>query len=142
MMAEPPKDLSWCSWDQYHDLMEYIRLIANMMNLRDWTFKILYEPYSSDHHAGASVECTYGRALASLKFNADFFSYPPEQQRHIVVHELTHVIMHRMDNGYDNTLRQLIGMPALTALREEYNTNMEYAVDAIADGWGDLLPLP
>ncbi len=120
-------------------LARYIARTANDYGLGDWRIEF-HADVEDDRHAG-ETSCVYGRKIAHLSLSSDFPSYSPEEQRQIVLHELTHIHFDQVTTLVINVLPDLIGKPAFDAFMVGYTQAMEHAVDAIADAIGDKYPL-
>ena len=104
--------------------------LADLMALKDWRFCIYENPPVNG--GMASVEMLNGRKFAVIRFSEEFLNETAFEQRLAVAHELIHCL----------------GAPLIRLL--EINNcmgpatklSLEYMTDAIADGWGPLLPLP
>lgn len=81
-------------------LGNYIRDVADSMGLDRWHFDLSHDPTDSDGHVGngptcasSQVDYTYQTLSFTIRFGDIFFeNYCPEQQRHVVVHELCHIV--------------------------------------------------
>ena len=110
--------------------MPYVRQLADLMALKDWQVTI-HEDLPSDG-GFASVDPPHGRKITNLRLSEEFLNDTSEIQRQTVVHELVHCLQ----------------APFLRSLEVEgcerpaVKLAMEYATDAIADGWAPFLPLP
>lgn len=114
------------------EFLPYVRRLADLMGLKDWTVEIVDEAPSND--AEASTVMVYGRKLARIRFSAKFLDDTPEGQRETVVHELTHLHLMPMDGVISDLLNE-----------EHYRIYMrfmEYGIDGIAEAWAPHLPLP
>lgn len=118
----------------------YLRELADMLNLRDWTINLVHEPIHSQDRAMGMCQAVYGRHWADVSFGAYFLEQSPETQREIIVHELLHCHLPARRDWYG--LRELIGHLGAHVFDEAMNREMEEAVDAIANAWAKMLPLP
>lgn len=112
---------------------EYIRLLADMMGLRDWRIVVSDDgPTSSS--ASASNWLQYGARFCRISLSDYFLNLAPEEQREDLVHELIHCHLEPMDGLAKEWLeeREYSGF-----LRLE-----EYSIDGIATAWAKSLPLP
>lgn len=125
---------------QFRSLAKYVIYVAAHIGLRDWTINILREPPDDDGHA-ATVSCVYGRKIANVRFSVDWMTQTPEEQRHVVIHELLHVHTDGALTLVEETLPTLLGMPAFKAFQEAYRRENEHAVDAIASVIEEFIPL-
>jgi hypothetical protein len=111
----------------------YLRCLADLMGLRDWTVTIDARP-TDDRENNAEAATIRGRKQLRVALSEDFLGMPPEEQRATVVHELIHAHGAPMDH-------MLCGVLDDDA-RRSYKLLMEYMVDGIADEWAKSLPLP
>lgn len=117
----------------------YLRDLADRMELRDWTVTTMHRP-AEERHA-ASCTCIYGRKVIEVHFGIGFDKSSPDDQRQTLVHELLHAHMalaqRPLIDARDNISKTWVSM-----LESNVMTGIEYAIDAIADGWAKHLPLP
>lgn len=110
----------------------YLRLLADRLHLKDWSFVLRDEaPDSAD--AIAAINCAEGRKYAWCYLSESFLRSSPEDQRHTLIHELLHCHM----AGADHVAARMI-----TEHFQLYRLHCEYAVDGLADALAPLLPLP
>jgi hypothetical protein len=119
-------------------LGEYIRWVANEMELRDWTFTVARE--ASDEAHDASVSITYGRKRAQIYVSADFRAFDPGRQTHTIVHELVHCHLDSACGMVRNDLEEHLGKQADRLFWDAFRRQMEYGVDALADAIAKHLP--
>lgn len=120
-------------------LSEYIRRVADLMELRDWTVSLSKEP--SPEGISARVSVTYGRKLAWIQVAPAFRDEHPDDQRQTIVHELVHC---HVDAAYSmvlNDLEELLGKPADSIFLKGYKRQMEHGVDALASALAKRMPL-
>lgn len=126
--------------DEHAALGAYVRRLADLMELRDWTMYVDTGDVQDSTYA-ATVERVYGRKHARIRVCAEWSNRTPEQQRQNICHELLHVLLGGVDDAVavlDNAIK-----PRLYATwRPLFEHQMEYAVDAIADALAPRLPLP
>lgn len=130
----PHKDLSW---EDFHKLGDYIREVANLLSLRDWTFNVEYEP--CDPKAGGEIDITYGRKLADIKLPRDIRTRQRSRNRHSIVHELIHC---HFEHGaiLIRQMEKQIGQMAHAPLWEGYAQALELGVDALAESLAVFMP--
>ncbi len=119
----------------------YVRDIADLMNLRDWTFQVMHEPIHSSAPHAATITTLYGRHFAHINFAADFATYDPEEQREIVVHELLHCSFSSA-NALPPRIGDILGLAAAEVLAVFLHEKVELGVDRIANAWAKTMPLP
>lgn len=124
---------------QYASLGRYVRHVANLLGLRDWTFEVSHSPASSD--AYASIEPTFGRKVATLDFCANWPDLEPAIQRHAIVHELIHAHLAGLQTYVYHALPTLLGEAAWSAFESAYRQQNELATDGLADGIAASFPL-
>ena len=120
-------------------LGEYVRLVADMLELRDWTIELSEEPAPADSYG--HITNTYGRKLAVLKLAPDFRSLTASQQRHTVVHELVHCHLESATNMVLNDLESHLAKQADQLFWEGFKRQIEYGVDALASAIAKQMPL-
>jgi hypothetical protein len=111
----------------------YIRHLADLMYLRDWTFELHDTPPDNARH-GACVYVPFGRCYCNVYVNDKFLDFPPAIQRSTLVHELLHCHFEPMRES---------AMQALS--KREYklwNIAFERGIDQTAMAWAESLPLP
>ena len=122
-----------CTQDQADSLQGYINQIKNMLGLENWDVFLTWAASSDD--ANASIHPVYGRHMAGLSVNKEWFSYTPEVQRNTILHELLHVV-HNRQTEVIRTTPQARGM-WLTFERET-----EMMVDQLATVLDQFFPYP
>lgn len=120
-------------------LGEYVRTIADAMELRDWHIDLMHDPCEDE--ALASISATYGRKRASISFNRSFRDLAPDVQRRTVAHELVHLHLEPACDIVKADLVELLGRPADTVLWLGFKRQIEYGVDALSDAVAKHLPL-
>ena len=122
-------------------LAKYLRTAANTLGLMDWTLEVMPdEPDTKE--AYASVSCAYGRKIAAIWFQDGFEALEPETQRHVIVHELTHIHFDGMLSLAETTLPAVMGAPAFGVFEAALRERLEHGVDAVANAFAGALPLP
>ena len=112
-------------------LGEYVTYLLDMLEIRDWRIRLDSTP-PDDVECATAIKCVYGRRTAGIKLSRDFFDFPPDDQRHYIVHELCHVLTDGLDNVIENGVESLIGKPAFTVLVEAWHVQLEYLTDHLA----------
>jgi hypothetical protein len=108
----------------------YVRQLADILHLRDWSIDVSEESSSGD--STASCEPVNGRKLAIIRFSESFLTAPVVDQRHTITHELLHCQL--------GPLHRLL--EANEFMRPSVLLALEYAVDGLADAIAPLLPEP
>lgn len=122
-------------------LEEYVRWMADAMELRDWTFTIAHEP-PDDQKFSAVVDCLYGRKRATISFCKDFLTtHRPEQIRATVCHELIHCHFKSIEWAYNN-LQGSMDPTLFHVIWCGIHDQLEFGIDAMADAVAKHLPLP
>lgn len=111
----------------------YVRAMADLMGLRDWTVCVGDDP-PAKKHLMAEADCTYGRKYVAIELSDLFLDRPEAEQRATICHELVHAHLAAMHHYLHRTLGD--------GKWEAYLLTMEYAVDGIAESWAPRLPLP
>lgn len=121
-------------------LGRYIRQLADMMGLKDWSFELVYYP-PLDGKNEAAIECRHGQKHVKLMFDQDLPAWDPEKIRSVVVHELVHPHFHAAWASIEEDLAKVLGA-AHQPFFAAFDRNMEYGIDAVAQSWAEWLPLP
>lgn len=124
---------------QRTSLVRYIRLIADMMGLRDWTFELDNDP--TDANDLAHIEPIFGQRRAIIAVSAGFAGCPPEFQRKAIVHELTHAHQAARTHLVHRALPSLLGEAGWSAFESAYRLEDELATDSLATGIEPFFPL-
>lgn len=124
---------------QWKSLGRYIRHVADMMGLRDWSFELSHNP--ADGEAYASIVTTYGRKVAVIEVCPNWPNLDPKVQRHSIVHELVHAHLGGLKNYVYHALPSLLGEASWSAFESAYRMHDELATDGIADGIAAGFPL-
>ena len=119
----------------------YVREIADLYGLRDWTVEVSdHEPKESDTLAEVTV--TPGRHFASIGFAKRYLDESPENQREIVVHELSHI---HFEGGWAvlrHDLADYLGQMAYDHSMASFGRQMEMGIDGVAHSIAAHFPLP
>jgi len=133
-------------------LSNYIRMAADLLWLRDWDFDVYYEnPQTPERAAavgqewGAVVEQTRHRQHACITLTP-YFRYHPAYQGNngkvTIAHELIHMHWARCWDQVRVDLLDTDGLAQQTydLFIANYERNMEYGVDALAEAFAKYLP--
>lgn len=115
--------------------------MLHLLELDNWRLALL-EGFPPAEDAAAEIKCIYGRRVAEMKLQQDFFDYKPEDQQHYIVHELVHILVDGLDTVIDNGVDILIGKPAFTVLHQAWLLQVEYLVDHLAYVFVDVFDGP
>jgi len=135
-------------WDgmsraQWDDLAEYVREVANRIELRDWAFRLDRLPLGTkddDRDAYAMVTVVYGRKLARIAFCHEWNTIAADERRHVVVHELLHCHVNQVHILLSNQLPSMIGDHAWEPINQSIRFQTEHIVDALADALAPHMP--
>lgn len=123
------------------ELGQYVREMADLMGLRDWTIVMKPgNPEDADHMACAQQ--IYGQKHLNLWFRKDWSRWPAKQLRQTTCHELLHAHLNPLAHSTLNNVGQLIGKRPYQVAWEAMSERLEFTVDGIADAWSETLPLP
>lgn len=117
---------------------DYISYLQLVLEIQDWRIVLLAE-YPDGTDVSASIKCVYGQRIAELHLAKGLFDEEPERQRHVIVHELVHILTDGCDNVIDNGLDILLGKPAFTVLKEAFDVQIEYLTDHLTYVINELL---
>lgn len=124
---------------QWRSLGKYLRRLADMMALRDWTLELSHQPDEGD--TLASISTTFGRKVAVIQVCANWPNLDPEVQRHALVHELIHAHLSGARDLVYRSLPTLLGEAGWSAFESAYRQQNEHATDGVADAIGSCFPL-
>lgn len=125
---------------QHEAYSEYIRQLADQMELRDWRFKTFIEVPSNPEWA-ASCAITYGRRHACITINPSTLTESPDDIRQTIVHELVHCHTTPIRDQLDN-VEEHLGKSAYTTIHNATTDVLELATEALANAIAPFLPLP
>jgi DNA-directed RNA polymerase subunit F len=124
-----------------HDnLVRYVRLVADLFGLRDWTIIISLE--HCDEDTLADTELTYGQRIARLRFNEKWAEWDPDDLRSTVVHELIHVHTEPTSELLADIAGATLDEKTAAAMTSAVSYSLERAVDQIAVAIAPYFPLP
>lgn len=118
---------------QANSLQEYIWTIRNMLGLRHWD--IFLASVAAKETTNASIHAVYGRHVAALAVNKNWWSYSREVQRNTILHEVLHIV-HNAQTEVIRTSKQL------NAVWVTFERETELMVDHLANSLEDMFPLP
>jgi hypothetical protein len=110
---------------------EYLRDLADRMDLRDWHVEIIDRAPANGRHS--SVWLCYGQRRAQIMLSEEFLASDVEEQRATLVHELLHLHFAPMDELVEGWLSP-----------DQYKGHLllfEYGIDGSARAWARTLPL-
>jgi hypothetical protein len=120
-------------------LGEYVRWVANELELRDWVIELDRSPCDLDC-AGYAL-CIDGQRHITIALAAGFRDYPPAEQRETIVHELLHAHTEACWRMVQTDLAEPLGKIAYYVFCDSYRRAMEYQVDALSKAIAPRLPL-
>ena len=123
---------------QKKSLIRYISAVGKEYGLTGWQMGLSFDAHDA---VAAEVSCVYGRRIAHLAVSPDFLDFTPEEQRQVIVHEMTHIHLDQMQTLIHDLLPEVMGKPAFDAFIAGYRQAMEHATDAIADAIAPTFPL-
>jgi hypothetical protein len=118
--------------------IEYIRRLADLMRLRDWTIE-LDPPLADDDSRAGHVVVIYGRKLAQIALRP---TQDAAELRHTIVHELVHCHFEPACAMVHTDLEEVLGKAADQVFWHAFRRSAEYAVDGLADAIAPLMPYP
>lgn len=114
------------------DIKRYIRVVADQMNLRDWTIVLAGEPAGPGR--AAEIECVWGRSYATLRLGADWDKFSPASQRSAILHELLEC--------HHFAVRFVAHEGMKRGFGQVFDHQIEQAIDSVADAIAPFFPLP
>jgi len=124
---------------QRRKIGEYLRYVADMLELRDWTLLVMHRSLKPNSPSLATCRTFYGQKTAEIRFRQDIAYLDPEQLRTVLIHEVLH--MHIDAYPLHNFHTALAG-PAYDVVVAHLNEKLEYATDGIAHGISRFFALP
>lgn len=137
---------------EFDVLCKYVREVADEMGLRDWHFNVFQMDEIPEgglqHHKGDGLlgvgGCTpiTGAKRANITFREDFREKTDaEDQREIVVHELTHCHVAQLREFARTGFLDHVTQTTYDAFMFGYDLVWEFTVDGIARPWSQNFPL-
>lgn len=129
----------------FRSLCKYILAAAVQFGLRDWDITIHLGGEGPEAIEGqeviASVDAAYGRKSAHVYIHPPFLHASPDEQRHVITHELVHIHTRQLHDLLWTTVKPVIGSAAWDVLQPAIRLADEHAVDALASALAPSLPL-
>ena len=122
------------------EIQTYVDVLQPILCLRDWKLTVANEPVEDENDA-ATIRCIYGTHHAYINIGVSFDDHTPEQQRHLLVHELIHPHLNRIKGAVINVLNQG-GRTEYEVGKAQLVDECEYATDSLADALAPFCPLP
>lgn len=130
------------SREEREALLAYVRLVADRLNLRDWTVRLSEEDAPVEEGVEAICLTTYGRRTVTVKVAVDFIGRSREEQRATVVHELLHPHLTHVGDTFDHFLFGALAPQVLDVVRRVFQRDLELAVDALTGVIAPTVDLP
>lgn len=129
---------------QQRSLVRWIGDIAETL-IPGWDLNIHIgdpgDPGDLGQPAAASVSCVWGRRIANMNVAPDIVKWRPEEQRHVIVHELIHVVFFGTKLLAERTFRDLVGSMTWDGYEPAAIKTDEDATDAMAKAIAPFFPL-
>jgi hypothetical protein len=122
------------------ELGRYVRELADLVGLRDWTIVMKHGEPANDT-SGADINVRYGQKVADIRFRTGWETMPADDLRWLVTHELVHCHLWRLDQRLCD-VKPVMGDTAYTLYQFAVQEELEHTVDGIARTWARTLPLP
>lgn len=133
-------------WDgmtrkQHRNIAKYLRRMSATMGLQAWKIYLSDEHTAEDgnEEALATVTILPGRHHATIRVAKDFMTFPIEDKRCALIHELLHCHQQRLLLWADDTLKEVLGLAAYEIFNAAYRDNFEHMVDDLAVVIGRLV---
>jgi hypothetical protein len=120
-------------------LTDYVRVVANSVNLRDHTFDVRIGALPEGLRA--TCECVIGRRYAIITVREDFFELPAEDQREAILHEVIHPHVHPLAEHIQG-LRSELGRAHFESVSLAFERDLERLVDSMTGVLCPKVPLP
>lgn len=118
----------------------YLRDIADLLGLRDWTVEAEHEPCPPDHLC--EVRIPHERRELHVSFCSDFDELEAVEQRHAIVHELVHPHLSGIWSAVEDGAREAFGGMAYRVYAASVRREVERSTDALAAVVAAYLPEP
>ena len=126
---------------QRRSFLKYLNEVSRDFGLKDWEMFAHLEEAPPTEDAIAATTCIEKRKIAHILFSEAYFKATPEEQRHVLLHELLHIHLWEAHQFPDEALSDHLGSQGLDIFGTAFNGLMEHAVDAIAGAIADRYPL-
>ena len=124
---------------EFKSLGRYVAKVASAYGLRDWHITLHGDTHEREN--AGEVSCVYGQRRAHIGVSAEFGGLDADEQRHVVVHELTHIHLDQVVQLVED-LQPLLGKQAFDTFMLGYRQAVEHATDAIASAIHKGFPQP
>ena len=125
------------------NIQAYIRECADLFGLKDWI--VTFEDAKPDGENSLGEACAIQhRKLGKIRVADNFWAETPEDQRYVIIHELTHFHLFDVRNAVRDPLfdSRILSNDAYQLLFYNVDSALERAVDGIAMSIAKWLPLP
>lgn len=126
-------------WDgmtkkQHANIAKYTANMAATLGLREWKLRLSEEFCEEDGNEDALATLTVlpGRHYGVVRLAKDFNTFPYEEKKQALVHELVHCHQQRLLLWADDTLREVLGTIAFEIFWAAYRDNFEHMVDDLS----------
>jgi len=133
------KKVSNIVWDgmtrkQHNRIAKYIQRMAATLGLREWKLKLMDEftAEDGDENALMTIAILPGRHVGQIRLAKDFNSFPYEDKKQAIIHELVHCYQQKLLLWADDTLREVLGTVGYEIFNAAYRDNFEHMVDDLA----------
>jgi hypothetical protein len=137
-MSKKKKDKSLV-WDgmtkkQHGNISQYVGKMAATLGLVHWKLKLADEFCEEDGNpdALATLQVMPGRHYGLIRLSKDFNTFPYDEKKQALIHELVHCHQQRLLLWADDTLREALGSVAHEILWAAYRDNFEHMVDDLS----------
>lgn len=113
--------------------LPYVRKIADLMNLKDWTI-VISDHSPDDSNLEASCYIPEGQRVCTIHLSEHFLDNTSDRQRETITHELQHCHI----ECFKRCVEKTVGISEWYILQ----VLMEYCVDDTASYVAKFLPLP
>jgi hypothetical protein len=118
----------------------FARAVADQIGLRDWVIDFDWDNPAGEGD-GASVAWPEGRKHAVIRMGVNFMEQEAQEQRYIVVHELTHCHFAQMQDTVEEDLQEHLATPTYHLFGKSFRRAFEYGIDATAHAIAEHMPL-
>ena len=120
-------------------LADYVSDLKARLGLGAWTIALSHEPCADRYMA--SVAQAGPRRCATIFINRRWETYSPDEKRQTLLHELCHIFFFDLQWAVAH-VHEVLDSDVHTLLTSIHTHALEYAVDALADAFAPLMPLP
>lgn len=117
----------------------YVQWLLGQMECSDWRIALKDDPLPSDDDAFAEVRMIHGRKLADLLLCHDFFEQPLCKQRHVLIHEICHLLLRDISELTQSSVIADMGRAQYTTFQTWFSHAVEVACDTLAYAFEELV---